>query len=191
VLSGAGASVVVRIYGPDQVELRAAADRVKTKVSGLNGVTDLKVEQQVLVPQIQIRPRPADLATFGLTPGEVRRQAQTLVAGQKLGEIYRDQKAFDVALWGEPSIRDNRHALADLMIQSPTGAPVRLRDVADIRIVPAPNEIKRENGQRRIDVTMNVKGSDLGSTARAVETAVAAMPFAQGYHPRVLGEYAA
>ncbi|WP_034158099.1 efflux RND transporter permease subunit [Sphingomonas sp. ERG5] len=191
VLSGAGASVVVRIYGPDQVELRAAADRVKTKVSGLNGVTDLKVEQQVLVPQIQIRPRPADLATFGLTPGEVRRQAQTLVAGQKLGEIYRDQKAFDVALWGEPSIRDNRHALADLMIQSPTGAPARLRGVADIRIVPAPNEIKRENGQRRIDVTMNVKGSDLGSTARAVETAVAAMPFAQGYHPRVLGEYAA
>ena len=191
VLSGAGATIVVRIFGPDQAELRAAAERVKASVSGIPGVADLKVEQQVLVPQVQIRPRPADLVTFGLTPGEVRRQAQTLVAGQKLGEIYRDQKAFDVALWGEPAIRGDQHALADLMIQSPAGAPVRLRDVADVRIVPAPNEIKRENGQRRIDVTLNVKGADLGSVARGVEKAVAGVPFATGYHPQVMGEYAA
>ncbi len=191
VLSGAGATVVVRIFGPDQVELRAAADRVKAKVARIPGVADLRVEQQVLVPQIQIRPRPADLVTFGLTPGEVRRQAQTLVAGQKLGEIYRDQKAFDVALWGEPRIRGDVQALADLMIQAPTGAPVRLRDVADIRIVPAPNEIKRENSQRRLDVTLNVQGADLGSVARGVEAAVAGVPFATGYHPQIMGEYAA
>jgi CzcA family heavy metal efflux pump len=191
VLSGAGATVVVRIFGPDQVELRAAAERVKAKVAGIPGVADLRVELQVLVPQIQIRPRPADLVTFGLTPGEVRRQAQTLVAGQKLGEIYRDQKAFDVALWGEPRIRGDLHALADLMIQAPTGAPVRLRDVADIRIVPAPNEIKRENGQRRLDVTLNVSGADLGSVARGVEAAVSQVPFATGYHPQIMGEYAA
>ncbi|HEX7858064.1 MAG TPA: efflux RND transporter permease subunit [Sphingobium sp.] len=191
VLSGAGATVVVRIFGPDQVELRAAAERVKAAVSGIDGVADLKVEQQVLVPQIQIRPRPADMATLGLTPGEVRRQAQVLVAGQKLGEVYRDQKAFDVALWGEPAIRGDLHALVDLMIQSPVGAPVRLGDVADVRIMPAPNEIKRENGQRRLDVTLNVSGSDLGTVARAVEAAVARTEFSQGYHPKVLGEYAA
>jgi CzcA family heavy metal efflux pump len=191
VLSGAGATVVVRIFGPDQVELRAAAERVRAKVAAIPGVTDLKVEQQVLVPQIQIRPRAADLVTFGLTPGEVRRQAQTLVAGEKLGEIYRDQKAFDVALWGEPTIRDDQHALADLMIQTPAGAPVRLRDVAEVLIVPAPNEIKREDGQRRLDVTLNVSGADLGSVARGVEAAVREVPFASGYYPQVLGEYAA
>ncbi|BCA57551.1 efflux RND transporter permease subunit [Sphingomonas sp. HMP6] len=191
VLTGAGATVVVRIFGPDQGELRAAAERVRAKVADIPGVADLKVEQQVLVPQIQVLPRPADLATFGLTAGEVRRQAQTLVAGQKLGEIYRDQKAFDVALWGEPAVRGDLHALADLMIQAPTGAPVRLRDVATVRIMPAPNEVKRENGQRRIDVTLNVAGADLGGVARAVEAAVAQVPFATGYSPRVLGEYAA
>ncbi|MDB5718658.1 MAG: hypothetical protein JWM38_2085 [Sphingomonas bacterium] len=191
VLSGAGATVVVRIFGPDQVELRAAAERVRARVAAIDGVADLKVEQQVLVPQIQVRPRAADLAIFGLTGGEVRRQAQTLVAGQKVGEIYRDQKAFDVALWGEPKVRGDVHALADMMIQTPAGAPVRLRDVADIRIMPAPNEIKRENGQRRIDVTLNVAGADLGTVARAVEAAVGQVPFATGYHPQVLGEYAA
>ena len=191
VLSGAGATVVVRIFGPDQDELRAAAERVRASVAGISGVADLKVEQQVLVPQIEIHPRPGDLATFGLTAGEVRRQAQTLVAAEKLGEIYRDQKSFDVALWGEPEVRGDLHALRDLMIQSPAGAPVRLRDVADVRIVPAPNEIKRENGQRRIDVTLNVAGSDLGGVARAVETAVGKVDFATGYYPQVLGEYAA
>jgi CzcA family heavy metal efflux pump len=190
VLSGAGATVVVRIFGPDQVELRAAAERVRAKVAAIDGVADLKVEQQVLVPQIQVRPRLADLATLGLTAGEVRRQAQTLVAGQKVGEIYRDQKSFDVALWGESQVRGDVHALADMMIQTPAGAPVRLRDVADIRIMPAPNEIKRENGQRRIDVTLNVTGADLGTVARGVEAAVGQVPFATGYHPQVLGEYA-
>ena len=191
VLSGAGATIVVRIFGPDQNELRAAADRVRAAVTAIPGIADLKVEQQVLVPQIEIRPRPADLAVLGLTAGEVRRQAQTLIAGQKLGEIYREQKSFDVALWGEPAIRGDLAALRDLMIEAPTGAPVRLRDVADVRIVPAPNEVKRENGQRRIDVTLNVAGADLGSVARAVEAAVAGVSFGVGYHPKVLGEYAA
>ncbi|MFD1103840.1 efflux RND transporter permease subunit [Sphingobium olei] len=191
VLSGAGATVVVRIFGPDQAELRASADRLKAKIAGIDGVADLKVEAQVLVPQIQIRPRPADMATLGLTPGEVRRQAQSLIAGQKLGEIYRDQKAFDVAIWGEPAIRGELHALRELMIQTPAGTPVRLRDVADVRIEPAPNEVKRENSQRRLDVTLNVNGSDLGTVARAIEQAVVQTSFAQGYHAKVLGEYAA
>ena len=191
VLSGAGATVVVRIYGPDQEELRAAGQRVRGAVAGVAGVSDLKLESQVLVPQLRIRPRAPDLARLGLTAGEVRRQAQTLVAQQKVGEIYRDQKAFDVALWGEPAVRGDIHALRDLMIQSPAGAPVRLSDVADVEVVPAPNEVKRENGQRRLDVTMNVSGADLGTVARGVEVAVAKVPFAAGYHPEVLGEYAA
>lgn len=191
VLTGAGATVVVRIYGPEQEELRAAGQRVRDAVSGIPGVADLKLESQVLVAQLRIRPRPEDLGRLGLTAGEVRRQAQTLVAQQKVGEIYRDQRAFDVALWGEPEVRGNIHALRDLMIQSPAGAPVRLADIADVEVVPAPNEVKRENGQRRLDVTLNVSGADLGTVARGVEAAVAKVPFASGYHPEVLGEYAA
>ncbi|MFK4872515.1 efflux RND transporter permease subunit [Novosphingobium sp. ZW T3_23] len=191
VLTGAGATMVVRIYGPEQDELRAAGARVRDAVSGIPGVSDLKLESQVLVAQLRIRPRPEYLARLGLTAGDVRRQTQTLVAQQKVGEIYREQKAFDVALWGEPAVRGSIHALRDLMIQSSTGAPVRLADIADVEIVPAPNEVKRENGQRRLDVTLNVSGADLGTVARGVEAAVGRVPFATGYHPEVLGEYAA
>ena len=192
VLTGAGATIVVRIYGPDQAELRSAGARVRDAIDGIQGVSDLKLESQVLVPQIRIRPRAGELARLGLTAGEVRRQAQVLVAQTKVGEIYRDQRAFDVAVWGEPKVRSSVHALRDLMIQAPvTGAPVRLGDIADIEIAPAPNEVKRENGQRRLDVTMNVAGADLGTVAQAVDAAVAKVPFATGYHPQVLGEYAA
>jgi len=192
VLTGAGATIVVRIYGPDQAELRAAGARVRDAIGGIQGVSDLKLESQVLVPQIRIRPRAGELARLGLTAGEVRRQAQVLVAQAKVGEIYRDQRAFDVAVWGEPAVRNSVHALRDLMIQAPvTGAPVRLGDIADIEIAPAPNEVKRETGQRRLDVTMNVAGADLGTVAQAVDAAVAKVPFATGYHPQVLGEYAA
>ncbi|MEH3101654.1 efflux RND transporter permease subunit [Sphingomonas adhaesiva] len=192
VLTGAGATIVVRIHGPDQAELRAAGARVRDAIGGIQGVSDLKLESQVLVPQIRIRPRAGELARLGLTAGEVRRQAQVLVAQTKVGEIYRDQRAFDVAVWGEPKVRNSVHALRDLMIQAPvTGAPVRLGDIADIEIAPAPNEVKRENGQRRLDVTMNVAGADLGTVAQAVDAAVAKVPFATGYHPQVLGEYAA
>ena len=192
VVSGASATVVVRIYGDDLGELRSTAERVKAALADIPDVVDLKVETQALVPQIRIAPRAAELARHGLSAGDVRRQAATLVAGETVGEIYRDQKSFEVAVWGEPEIRDDRHALADLLIETPAGASVRLRDVADISILPAPNEIKREDGSRRIDVTLNVaSGGDLGAVARAVETRVAKLEFARGYHPEVLGEYAA
>ncbi len=206
VLAGAGATIVVRIYGPDQAELRAAGTRVRNAINDIPGVSDLKLESQILVPQIRIQPRPAELARLGLSAGEVRRQAQLLIAQAKVGEIYRDQKAFDVAVWGEPAVRNNVHSLRDLMIQAPApgnigsgtgnlpsdgGTAVRLGNIAAIEIVPAPNEVKRENGRRRLDVTMNVAQADLGTVAKAVNTAVAKVPFATGYHPEVLGEYVA
>ena len=192
VLTGAGATVVVRIYGPDIAELRKTAEQVKATIAGVPGVADLKVEQQSLIPQIQIRPRPEALAAYGLTTGEVRRATGTIISGSKAGEVFRDQKSFDVTVWGTPAARSDLHALRDMLIPTASGGQVRLRDVADVAIMPAANEIKRENGSRRIDVTMNIAGGgDLGGVARTVEAKVKALPFAQGYYPEFLGEYAA
>ncbi|MBP2160422.1 MULTISPECIES: efflux RND transporter permease subunit [Asticcacaulis] len=191
VLTGAGASVVVRIYGPDMETLRAKAAEVKAAVAGIQGVADLKVEQQKLIPQIQIRPKPETMAAYGLSAGDIRRAANTLVAGSKVGEIFRNQMSVDVTVWGTAETRSDVHALRDAMIAAPGGGQVRLGDVADVLVMPAANEIKRENGSRRIDVTLNISGSDLGTVARAVEAKVSKMKFAPGYHPEFLGEYAA
>ena len=191
VLTGASATIVVRIFGPDLGELRNKAQEVKQSLSGINGVVDLKVEAQALVPQVQVRLRPEATAMLGLMPGQVRVAATTLIQGTRVGELYQDQKIFSVVVWGEESLRTDVQALNRLPIEIPGGMLVPLGDVADVEVLPAPNEIKRENASRRIDVTCNVRGRDLGAVAREIQDRVTTLPFARGYHPEILGEYAA
>ncbi|HLQ44084.1 MAG TPA: efflux RND transporter permease subunit, partial [Planctomycetaceae bacterium] len=191
VLTGAGATIVVRVYGPDMAVLRAKAQEIYKEVTSVDGVLTPKVEPQVLVPQLQVRLRPDAAARFGLTAGHVRRATATLVKGTKVGEIYEDQKSYDVVVWGVPELRTDLAALRRLPIDLPQGGTVPLGDVADIETVPAPNEIKRESASRRIDITCNVKGRDLGSVAREIEAKVKTLDFDRGYHPEFLGEYAA
>lgn len=191
VLTGTSATIVVRVYGPNLEGLRAKAAEVGKAISGLEGVTDLKVEPQVLVPQVEVEFRHDAALRMGLTPGDVRRAATTLVKGTKVGEIYEDQKIFDVIVWGTERVRRDPQALRELRIDTPSGAHVPLGDVAEVRIAPTPNEIKREGASRRIDVTCNVRGRDLGSVAREIEARVRALDFPRGYHPEFLGEYAA
>jgi CzcA family heavy metal efflux pump len=191
VLTGAGATVVVRTFGPDMAVLRAKATEIAAEIKGVPGVTDLKVESQIVVPQLDVRLKPEAAARLGLTAGDVRRAATTLVKGLKVGEVFRDQKVFDVFVWGAEGIREDVSALGRLPVETPLGTHVPLRDVADLAIVPAPNEVKREGASRRIDVTCNVAGRDLGSVAREIEQKVRALSFEREYHPEFLGEYAA
>lgn len=191
VLTGASGAVVVRIYGPNLDELRATADEVKHVMEGIDGVSGLKVEQQVLVPQIVVRIRSEDAMAFGLTPGDISTATATLVNGTQVGEIFEEQKIFRVVVWGEEPIRRDVDALRRLMIDSPSGAQVALGDVADITIEPAPNVITREGSSRKIDVYCNVSDRDLSSVATEIESAVKSeVDFGQGYHPEFLGEYA-
>ncbi len=191
VLTGTSASLVVRIYGPDLEVLRNKGQDVSKAIEDIEGIADLKVQQQVMVPQIQVTVRPDVAARFGLTAGVVRDRVETLVRGRKVGEVYESGRTFDVVVWGVPGVRSDVTSLAELAIDIPGGGMVPLGVVADVRLAPAPNEITRENASRRLDVTANVRGRDLGSVAREVERAVRAMPFDAGYHPEFLGEYEA
>jgi CzcA family heavy metal efflux pump len=192
VLTGSGASIVVRIFGPDLQVLRAKAEEAGKVISGIPGVTNLKVEPQVLVPQLEIRVRDEAAQRFGLTPGDVRRTATTMVKGLKTGELYDAQQISDVVVWGAPSVRGDIDALRRMHIPLPGGGQALFGDVAHVRIVPMPNVVQREGASRRIDVTCDVSsGSDLGSVARTIESKVGALSFDRGYHPEFLGEYAA
>ncbi len=191
VLTGTSAAIVVRLYGPSLEGLREKAAEAARAISGTPGVADLRVEPQVLVPQVELRFRPGPAERLGLTPGDVRRAATTLVKGTKVGEIYEDQKIFDVVVWGADKVRGDVDALRELRIDTPSGAHVPLGDVADVEIAPTPNVINREGASRRIDVSANVRGRDLGSVAREIEGKVRGLRFERGYHPEFLGEYAA
>jgi Cu/Ag efflux pump CusA len=119
------------------------------------------------------------------------RSVTTLVNGTRVGEIYQDQKIYGVVVRGEHRLHTDIPALRELMIDTPSGAQVPLAALAEITIVPAPNEIKREGASRRIEVTCNVKDRDLGSVAREIEEKVSAgVQFPEGYHPEFLGEFA-
>ncbi len=188
VVSGTSYSIVVRLFGPDLEKLRGQAKEVEKVMAGIAGVTNLKVESQVLLPQVEVRLRPEAAERYGLTPGHVRRATTTLLRGTKAGEVYEGQKRFDVIVWGVPACRDDITALQSLPIDTPAGVQVRLREVADVMIVPMPNEIKREAASRRLDITCNVQGRDLEAVAGEVEQKVRALPFEAGYHPEFLGE---
>ena len=191
VLTGTSATLVVRLYGPDLDVLRSKAQEVYAVMGKVDGLSDLKVQPQVLVPQIEVKVRTEAAARLGLSPGHVRDQVETLVRGRKVGEVYEAYRAFDVVVWGVPSVRADITTIRDLPIELPAGGAAPLSDVAEVRFVPTPNEITRENVSRRLDVTANVRGRDLGAVARAVESNVRALTFDPGYHPEFLGEYAA
>ncbi len=191
VLTGASSSVVVRIYGSDLNVLRAKAKEAEAVMAKVEGINNLKVEANVLVPQLEVKLRHDAIEQFGLTPGQVRRAITTVLRGTKVGEVYEGQKKQDVVVWGTEATRTDLNSLREIRIDTPAGGQVPLRDVANVAIVPAPNEVKREGGSRRIDVTCDAKGRDLGSVARDVEAAVRGLSFDRGYHPEFLGEYAA
>lgn len=189
VLTGTSASIVVRIYGSDLSTLQIKAVEVSDKLSGIAGVSDLKVQQQTLVPQLAVRFLPDRAAQFGLSAADVRNTINVLVNGFKAGEIYQEQKIFDVVVWGTPAQRSNIENIRDMLIDIPSGGRVPLKDVAEVQVQPTPNEITRESSSRRIDVTCNTRGRDLGSVARDIEATLKTVSFDAGYHPEVLGEY--
>ena len=191
VLTGTSAAIVVRLYGPDLDVLRAKAKEVEAAMAQVPGAVNLKIEPQVLVPQVEVRLRSEAAERYKLTPGHVRRASTTLLKGTKVGEVYEGQKKFAVVVWGVPAVRADLAAVRALPIDTPSGTQVRLGDVADVAVVPTPNEIKRENASRRLDITCNVQGRDLGSVAREIEAKVKELPFDREYHPEFLGEYAA
>jgi len=191
VLTGAAATIVVRIFGPDLDTLNVQATEVGKVLATVSGVADLRVQPQVLVPQVEVRFRPERAQPLGLSPADVLQAATTLVQGTKVGEFYDNQKVFDVVVWGTPHLRHNLATLRALRIQTPAGGIVPLHAAADVEIAATPNEITREGGSRRIDVTCNVRGRDLGAVANDIRLALAQVKFPAEYHAELLGEYAA
>jgi len=189
VLSGESEPIVVRIFGSDQAVLREQAERVRQALTTIKGTDDVKKDINVDVPHIQVTEKPAEALRYGLKPGDVRRASAVLMAGEEVGDIFLGGQTYDVQVWTTPEWRHSLTSVQQMLIDTPTGKRVRLNEVADVRIVPTPNVIKREGGSRRIDVQAGVEGRDLGAVARDVEQRLAAMKFPLGYHAIVQGAY--
>jgi CzcA family heavy metal efflux pump len=189
VVSGGKEPIVVRIFGPDLTVLREKADEVNHIMAGIDGTLDHHVDIATDVPQLQVEVDLERAAQVGLKPGDVRRAAATMLAGEEVGDIFREGRAYDTVVWSVPSARDGVWAVENLMLDTPTGQRVRMADVATITVRPTPNSIEREDGSRRLDVGTNVAGRDLASVADELDDRLAQVDFPRGYHAEILGEY--
>jgi CzcA family heavy metal efflux pump len=191
VLGGRDDDLVVRVYGQDLDVLRAKAEEVRKLVAGIDGTADEQVERLVEEPTLEIEVDLARARKVGIKPGDVRRAAATMLSGIQVGSLFEEQKVFDVVVWGAPQVRSSLTSVRRLMVDVPGGGQVKLEDVADVHIKPAPSVIRHDNVSRSIDVTASIGGRSLGAVVDDVETALKTqMSFPLEYHAEVLGDHA-
>jgi len=186
-LTAAGKNdLIVRVYGADIPTLAAKARQIRALIAGVPGVAQPSVRPMPVEPVAEIKVNLAAAERYGLRPGDVRRDATTLTSGLIVGNLYEQSKIYDVVVWGQPQVRSNLTELGNLLIDTPSGGQVRLKDVASLTVRPEPTAIIHDDVARSMDVTASVTGdpADVTAAVRAA-TATVAMPYE--YHAEVLG----
>lgn len=190
VLTGASEPILVRVYGDDLNVLRDQAQKIKSILDHIPGTNEPHVSLEVEVPQITVKVDLAAAQKYGLKPGDVRRAAATLVAGEEVGDVFRDGRAYDVQVWSTPETRASVTSIEDLPLDTPSGQRVRLADVAAVSVQATPNLIDRTNGSRRVEVGSFIdQGADLGTVVRTLQERLEEMNLPPGYSVQLLGEY--
>ena len=172
-LSGVQAQVAIKLYGDDLATLRRTANAMKNDIADVPGVTDLQVEQQVEIPQLQIQTRRDELARNGLAVDDVNEFIETAMNGRKVSEVLRGQRNFDLVLRLDEEFREDVEYLKRLRINLPGGGGIPLSAVADVVQASGPNTINRENVRRRIVVSCNTTGRDLASIVGDIQKRLA------------------
>lgn len=172
-LSGVKAQVGIKLYGDDLDTLRRTANQIKGAIEGVDGVTDLMVEQQVEIPQLQIKLDRDQLARHGLTSNDVNEFLETALNGRTVSEIVMGQRKFDLVVRLDDPFREDHAKLRRLSVNLPSGGRIPLDQVATIRRSSGPNTINRENVRRRIIIQCNTAGRDLNSVVTDIQQRLA------------------
>ena len=189
-LSGVRAQVAMKIFGNDLAALRTSANELQDVVSGIPGVVDVQVENQVMSPQLMIRVDRDKLRQFGLQAGEVAQELETFYNGRAVSQIIQGQQNFDLVLRVADSVRTNIEQIRNTPIATTNGALVPLHQIATVNLESSINSINHENTQRRIVVSANVQGRDLGSTVEEMQAAVKEnVKLPQGYYVEWGGQF--
>jgi len=168
-LSGVKAQVGIKLYGDDLDVLRRTAEQMKAAITGVPGVKDLMVEQQVEIPQLQIKLRRDKLMQYGLTADEINEFIETAMNGKTVSEIVQGERKFDLVVRLDDAFRVDVDALRRLSINLKAGGRVPLETVADVVQGSGPNTINRENVRRRIIIQCNTAGRDLNGVVLDIQ----------------------
>ena len=191
-LSGSRANIAVKIFGNDLGVLRALGNQAVSAMQGIPGLVDLALEPQANIPTVRVSFDRAALARHGLPAGQAALALETALLGREVGQIIDGQIMFPLILRYVPTDMADLDAMWQTRIDMPTGARVPLGSLADIVEDRGPNFIGRENVQRRIVVTANVAGRDLGSVVTDIRARVAAgVTLPNGYRVEYGGQFEA
>lgn len=162
-LSGVRAQIAVKIFGSDLDALRGLAQQVEGVMRGVEGVVDLQIEKQVLIPQVKVMLKRDEAKKYGIKVGELAELLETAFNGRVVSEVLDGQRTFDILVRFDEEHRISLEAIRAALIDTPIGAKVPLATVANVFESKGPNVIGHENIQRRIVVSCNTSGRDLGS----------------------------
>jgi len=171
-LSGVKAQLAIKLFGPDLAVLAEKGKAIEQAIQSVDGARDVAMEQIAGEAQLVVRPDRDQLSRFGLAVGDVMAVVRDGLGGRAAGQIIKGNERYDIYVRFAESFRSNAGAIADLRLQSPTGAWVRLGDVAQISIESGPPQVRRDDVQRRVVIQANVQGRDMGNVVADIRLAI-------------------
>ncbi|WP_323844344.1 CusA/CzcA family heavy metal efflux RND transporter [Microbulbifer magnicolonia] len=172
-ISGVRADLGIKVFGDDLDQLVVSANEILAVLQGIGGAADARVEQVEGLPVLSVVPKRIQLARYGLDLQALQDLVATAIGGESAGLIYEGDRRFQLVVRLPEDIRRDLDRLGELPVPLPAGGFVPLEEVADLEMAPAPNQVSRENGKRRVVVTANVRERDLGSFVAEVKQRIA------------------
>ena len=189
-LSGTKAAIAIKIFGTDLSTLQMTGNSIKAAIADIEGLVDLSIEQQASTPQILINARREALAFYGISTGEFKRFVELAFSGEKMSDIYEGQRRYDVVLKLDDKYTGSTDAIGKVLIDTGFGSKVPLEEVAEIVSTTGPGAISRENVQRKLVVSANVSGRDVGSVVEDIREAIASsITLPEGYRIEYGGQF--
>lgn len=179
----------VRVYGTDMPILREKADEVRKALANIDGVQNPAVKAATMTPIVEVEVNLEAAQRVGIKPGDARRAAATLMQGIIVGNLFEQQKVFEVVVRGALNVRDDLTSIRELLLDTPDGGHVQLGEIAAVRLVPNEVVIEHDSTSRRIDVVADVSGRPLADVQRDIEAAIEQIQFPLEYHAEIPAKY--
>lgn len=189
-LSGTKANIAIKLFGSDLNKMYEIGQMIKTSISGVEGIADINVEQQVERPELNITPKREMLARYGISLPEFAEVVRVMMEGEVVSTVYEGNRSFDLTLKVNDDARSSIERISDLTIDTGDGKKVPLSYVADIKSSAGPNTINRENVSRKLVVSCNATGGELAKAVGAIREKIAEnIELPEGYHIEYGGQF--
>lgn len=189
-LSGTKANIAIKLFGSDLNKMYEIGQKIKTSISGVEGIADINVEQQVERPELNITPKREMLARYGISLPEFAEVVRVMMEGEVVSTVYEGNRSFDLTLKVNDDARSSIERISDLTIDTGDGKKVPLSYVADIKSAAGPNTINRENVSRKLVVSCNATGGELAKAVGAIREKITEnIELPEGYHIEYGGQF--